>query len=228
MANRFTATEKWVDPWFCGLNEKDKLFWIYLVDNCDHAGFWQVNWPLVQFHIKDYVFNDEVFNGRVVKVKVDKWFIPKFIEFQYKTGLNPENRAHLSVINLLKKEGAYKGLVRGCQARKDMDMDKDKVNKGVVKGKLSDEDFIKDLKTKEVYKGIDIDREFGKMDSWLMAHPGRQKTRKFIVNWLNKIDKPIGSQKPKQPQARKDCTVCLGTGKIPEGENKGAQCFCVV
>ncbi len=126
MANRFTATEKWADPWFCGLSEKDKLFWVYIVDNCDHAGFWQVNWPLVQFHIKDYVFNERIFEGRIVKLKKDKWFIPKFIEFQYKTGLNPENRAHLSVINLLKKEGAYKGLARGSQARKDKDKDKDK------------------------------------------------------------------------------------------------------
>jgi hypothetical protein len=135
MANRFTATEKWIDPWFCGLNEKDKLFWIYLVDNCDHAGIWQVNWPLVQFYIKDYVFNETAFNGRIVQLKKDKWFIPKFIDFQYKTGLNPENRAHLSVINLLKKEGALKGLERSLQGRKDMDMVKDKVkDKGVIGG----------------------------------------------------------------------------------------------
>jgi hypothetical protein len=188
MANRFTATEKWVDPWFCSLNKEDKLFWIYLVDNCDHAGMWQVNWPLVQFHIKDYVFNEKVFDGRIVQLKKDKWFIPKFIDFQYKTGLNPENRAHLSVINLLKKEGAYKGLERGFKARKDKDKDKDKDNKGVVRG---EQDFLSSLKTNPAYKHINIDHELAKMDTWLMVHKGRQKTPKFVVNWLNKIEVPI-------------------------------------
>lgn len=61
---------------------------------------------------------------------------------------------------------------------------------------LSDEDFIKTLKTNPVYKGIDIDRELGKMDVWLLEHKGRQKTRRFIINWLNKIDKPIEIKRP--------------------------------
>lgn len=152
MANRFTATEKWIDPWFCGLTEKDKLFWIYLVDNCDHAGIWQVNWPLVGFHIKDYVFNETVFKGRIVKLRDDKWFIPKFIEFQYKTGLNPDNRAHLSVINILKKEGALKGLTRSLQGRKDMDKD----DKGVVKGGERFDPEVRELihKTAKQFKGV--------------------------------------------------------------------------
>ncbi len=49
-----------------------------------------------------------------------------FIEFQY-GNLNPENRAHKSVIDQLVKyqikEGAYKGLTRPLQGCKDMDMD---------------------------------------------------------------------------------------------------------
>lgn len=59
---------------------------------------------------------------------------------------------------------------------------------------LSDQDFILSLKTNPAYKHLDIDRELGKMDAWLSAHPGRQKTRRFIVGWLNKADKPIGTQ----------------------------------
>jgi len=131
MAKRFTDSEKWNDPWFCELNSNDKLFWIYIIDNCDHAGIWKVNWPLVKFHIKDFVFNKQVFNGRIKELSSDTWFISKFIDFQYGE-LNEINRAHLSVINILKKEGAYKGLIRGLQGRKDkdmdMDMDKDKDN----------------------------------------------------------------------------------------------------
>jgi len=53
------------------------------------------------------------------------------------------------------------------------------------------EDFIQSLKTNTAYSHINIDQELGKMDAWLLAHPGRQKTKRFIVNWLNKIDKPL-------------------------------------
>ena len=138
MAKRFTDTEKWKDPWFCSLTERQRGFWMYLVDNCNHAGIWQVNWPLVSFYfpesdgLKHCV---EVFNGRVVVLSEEKWFIGKFVDFQYGT-LNPENRTHKSVIDILNKEGAYKGLARSSQGRKDKGTDKDKgLDKGgIIKG----------------------------------------------------------------------------------------------
>lgn len=127
MAKRFTATEKWQDPWFCDLNSTDKLFWIYLLDNCNHAGIWQVNWPLAKFHLGKNISDLSSFQNRIVQLSEEKWFIPKFIEFQYGV-LNPDNRAHKSVIDILEKEGAYKGLASpllGCKV-KDKDMVKDK------------------------------------------------------------------------------------------------------
>ena len=54
-----------------------------------------------------------------------KWFIRDFIDFQYGE-LNPENRAHNSVLSILQKEGVYKGLISPIQGRKDKDKDKDK------------------------------------------------------------------------------------------------------
>lgn len=124
MPKRFTATEKWADPWFCELDPMNKLFWIYLVENCNHAGIWAVNWPLVKFHLGDFVYDKKMFDGRLIILNSHKWFIPKFIEFQYGE-LNSENRAHASVISILKKEGAYKLLGRGIEGRKDKDKDKE-------------------------------------------------------------------------------------------------------
>lgn len=118
MSKRFTETEKWKDPWFCELNETQKLFWVYLVDNCDHAGIWQVNWPLVRFHIKGYKHDHTKFTDRILYISDNKWFIKKFIDFQYNGKLNPENRTHKSVLDILEKEGAYKGLTSptgGCK-----------------------------------------------------------------------------------------------------------------
>jgi hypothetical protein len=59
----------------------------------------------------------------------------------------------------------------------------------------SGEDFISALKNNPAYKGIDIDREIGKMKAWLSLPKakGRKLTKAFVVNWLNKIDIPISS-----------------------------------
>lgn len=75
------------------------------------------------------------------------------------------------------------------------------VNRKPVKPKpekLSDEDFLKSLK--ELYKWINVDCEIDRMKAWLLTRPGRQLSRKFIVNWLNRIEKPLGfSETPAKP-----------------------------
>ena len=58
---------------------------------------------------------------------------------------------------------------------------------------LLDDAFLDELRINPAYKGIDIDRELHKMDAWLLTPKGRarRKTRAFVVNWLNKIDRPM-------------------------------------
>jgi hypothetical protein len=89
---------------------------------------------------------------------------------------------------------------------------KGKGKEGKGKGKegngvlSSDDDFIKMLKENPAYKGIDIDIELGKMDAWLSTPKGRgrTKTKQFIVNWLNKADRPVntGESKTKRGTAK--------------------------
>lgn len=62
------------------------------------------------------------FGDRVVVLSQEKWLVRKFVNFQY-GALNPENRAHQSVIDNLQKEGAYKVLASPLQGRKDKDKD---------------------------------------------------------------------------------------------------------
>lgn len=66
---------------------------------------------------------------------------------------------------------------------------------------LTDDEFLTALKQNPAYKGVDIDRELGKMNAWLLTPSGtrRQKTRRFIVNWLNKIDRPLTIQTVDKP-----------------------------
>ena len=56
---------------------------------------------------------------------------------------------------------------------------------------LTDEQFLNGLKANPAFKDIDLALELGRMDAWLLAHPGRKKTRRFITAWLNRIDKPM-------------------------------------
>lgn len=119
VAKRFTETEKWRDPWFCALSERDRLFWLYLCDNCSHAGIWQVNQMIVNFYFNGYELHPETFGDRIEVLSSEKWFLTKFCEFQYKKNLNPKNRVHSSVLRSLQEEGASKGLARGLLGAKD-------------------------------------------------------------------------------------------------------------
>lgn len=57
--------------------------------------------------------------------------------------------------------------------------------------KQTDEQWLENLKKSDIYRGINVQREIGKMKMWLSLRPGRKLTRRFIVNWLNKIDVPF-------------------------------------
>ena len=68
-----------------------------------------------------------------------------------------------------------------------------KEKKYIKKVILSDEEFLTSLKEK--FTWIDFDEVMVKMDAWLLTKPGRKKTRRFIVSWLNRIEKPISVTK---------------------------------
>ena len=160
MAKRFTDTEKWKKPFIRGLQGPYKLLWLYICDDCDHAGIWQVDIDVAQIRIGEKINLDEAIKSFEDKIiifdKGNKWFIPSFIEFQYPSGLNPENRSHNSVIILLEKynllDKQNKPLISPLEGRKDMDMvmvmDKVKVKDKVKESKINflwddDDDAVK-------------------------------------------------------------------------------------
>lgn len=57
-------------------------------------------------------------------------------------------------------------------------------------------DFLEQVKMNPAYKHIDLDFESAKMDLWLTTRPGRKKTKRFVMNWLNKIEPPLPSAPP--------------------------------
>ncbi len=139
MAKRFTDTDKWKKPFIRGLEAPYKLLWLYILDDCDHSGMWQVDIEVAEIRLGETLTIEKAKEFFAEKIQIfddgEKWFIPDFIEFQYGK-LNEENRAHKSVINLLSKY-ENKGLTSSLQGAKDKEKDKDMVK---VKDKVKDKE----------------------------------------------------------------------------------------
>jgi hypothetical protein len=134
MAKRFTDTEKYKKKFYRQMPAAYKLLWEFICHDCDHAGIWHVDFDVAQLYIgNDAVINEGealgFFNNGENRIEIltngEKWFIRPFIEFQYGT-LNPSNRVHLSILNILKKN-KIKPLISPLLGAKDKDKDKDKV-----------------------------------------------------------------------------------------------------
>ena len=61
------------------------------------------------------------------------------------------------------------------------------------KSYLLDEEFWAEMRRH--YPDIDVEAESRKMDAWLLARPGRKKTRQFVINWLNKVEPALAPAK---------------------------------
>lgn len=85
MAKRFIDTGLFEDEWFSELGQQSKLFWIYYITKCDHAGFMKYNEKLIKFQTGisnlETVLKD--FTNRIVRVGEQLLFSPKFIHYQY-------------------------------------------------------------------------------------------------------------------------------------------------
>lgn len=137
MAKRFTATEIWKEDWFLDMTIEYKLFWYYMLSNCDHAGLFKVNLrsfcglmevKLTSNKVLEY-FNAGKERIRIVSESV--WLIEDFFVYQYGTTFNWNNRVHESIGELYKRHNIEIKSIRGLLDLKDRVKDKDKdIKKG--------------------------------------------------------------------------------------------------
>ena len=132
MGKRFTATEKWMDSWFRGLAPEHKLAWLYVLDNCDHAGVIEIDRELAEFQIGAAVGWEEFFDrcgDRLIGLAKGKHWVSKFIEFQYGTP-SEDCKAHKPIFTSLTKhqisQRVSKGYPEGINTLKDKEKDKEK------------------------------------------------------------------------------------------------------
>jgi hypothetical protein len=103
MAKRLTDSNKWNDNWFTELPADVKLIWLYILDTCDHAGVYKVSYKLIRFNTGTERTETEIIEYLKDRIYIadDKWFIPKFITFQYKNFFTSKTPAIVSARELL-------------------------------------------------------------------------------------------------------------------------------
>lgn len=143
MAKRFYDTDKYKSLFIRALPPAYKLFWDYLLCECDHAGIWKADIALAEY-VLGVKLNAETalgkFNADENRIFVfdsnRKWFIVPFIKFQYGV-LNPDVKVHQSVIRILVAHGladtsgnllvtVTEQLANSCQTVMDKNKDKNK------------------------------------------------------------------------------------------------------
>lgn len=111
---RFTETSKWRDPWFRRLTPPAKLLWQYVCDNCISVGLIDLDLEAASFDIGVDIKESHVeeIMTRLQFLGSGKYFIPKFIHFQYGV-LSPNCPPHKTVLKLIEQhqieevEGVY-------------------------------------------------------------------------------------------------------------------------
>ena len=134
MAKRLTDSEKWNDDWYISLNNDYRIIWIWLLDNCSHAGICKRSMKLLNMMCNTNITEEDLIksmDGRVFLVD-NNWFIPKFLKFQY-ANLHSDRPVIISVVKELVKLG-YNKLIPESFGNdylmiKDKSKDKDKVVK---------------------------------------------------------------------------------------------------
>lgn len=103
MAYRFSDTGKWSDEWFVDLPPSEKLLFMYLCDNCDMAGFYELSLRKLTFDTG--LSKDEIIGalkglqrGYVLSEDNKVIFIKNFLKHQKNLPLNPDNKAHRGII----------------------------------------------------------------------------------------------------------------------------------
>ena len=219
MPKRLTDTEKWDDSWFMDLPNDMKFVWLYLVDKCNHAGIWKINFKLMKYHLNIKKTQEEIeecFKNKVILVGNDKWFIPNFIKFQYSNGLGSQKPVIVSVRNELNKYGLLlpdntiqnnhclmitQSLPNDSVMIKSKSKSIDK-DKSINKDKDKDKDFRENLleklkmKTKQNKDVIDLLKDFSldelnlAMINWAIYNVDSAKRNYcFSCNWKNFYEK---------------------------------------
>ena len=118
MSKRFTDTEKWDRPWYRKLPVQYKMLFLFILDKCDIAGIWYVDFDTASYYIGSTVCYEDSLQFLEKQITVlnngSKWFVHDYIGFQCGK-LNTAINFHRSILQRLRENDVTLplGLVRG-------------------------------------------------------------------------------------------------------------------
>lgn len=144
MAKRFIDTGLFDDEWFSELKPESKIFWIYYLTKCDHAGLLKFNKKLIEFQtgIKSLDTVIKELGNRLVRVNEQLFFCPKFIKFQYPEFPKSNVKQQASAIELLIKNGLWDSEMNNF---KELVNSKVTVTKDLTKSHVNGNDTVNGL-----------------------------------------------------------------------------------
>ena len=187
MAKRFVDTELFKQGWFRKLPPTLKTAWIYLITNCDHAGVYEPDLELMSFCVGSKITKDDIIKHLGDQISSidgrDKWFLHKFIPFQYSV-LNPNVKAHQGVIKILEKYNLDVTVCKGLGNPSETVQDIDKVIVKDTKSLKSINDvYLDELQVS--HKDIHVKGEFEKFKDYCSSKGKTYKDyRAGFRNWL--------------------------------------------
>lgn len=103
MAYRYSDTLKWQDEWFVDLTAIEKLLFMYLCDNCDIAGFFELSFRKIAFdlNVKESEIKGAIKGldrGIIVSDDEKCLLVKNFIRHQKNLPINPENKSHQGIL----------------------------------------------------------------------------------------------------------------------------------
>lgn len=203
MAKRMTDTDKWKKRFVRELSPQHKLLWFYILDDCNHAGIWDVDLEVASIRVGFDLSHDNLpssFGEKVISFdNGDKWFIPEFIDFQYGE-LNPNSNVHKSVIALLDKYN-LQGYVKGLQGVQSTLKDKD-----IVKAKAKVKRFVKPTIEEiidycnERNNDVDADKfyDYYSSNGWKVGKNAMKDWKASVRTWEKNTTQQQKVSQPKQ------------------------------
>ncbi len=103
MAKRFIDTGFLDQKWIRKLSPEKKIFIIYLMLKCDNAGIIDLDMEDAEFWIGKKIGDPQIFlsSGFLIPVIDDKFFIPKFLKWQYPNFPHSKVHQQKQAINIL-------------------------------------------------------------------------------------------------------------------------------
>jgi hypothetical protein len=181
VAKRLRDTETYKDRFVKSLPPDYKHLWFYILDDCDHAGIWRVDFEGASLYTGCNLNHPEAMRHLSEKVEIlnpDYWFIPGFLKFQYGQEANGKAGVVISARKRLKEFGLEDRLPVSLDPPKTVPTPSQE-GLGTPKSKSKDKSKVKD-------KELDL-TEFEKF--W-ETYPSKKAKQDALKAW-NQVAPPL-------------------------------------